>query len=194
MKMIILDNGHGLDTAGKRSPKWPDGAPILYEWEYNRGLVKAIHERLCRLNIPNTVLVPEAEDIPLRQRTDRANDIAIRNGIAQTLLVSVHGNASETHKASGWEIWTSNGHTKSDEYAKFFQKAAIDNLPGNFPIRGCKESNFWILKHTACPAVLTENLFYDFRRDYDFLMSDEGFRRIVALHVQAIAEIWKATV
>lgn len=193
MKMIILDNGHGVNTAGKRSPKWPDGAPVLLEWEYNRRLVQAIHEKLCRCNIPNVVLVPEDEDIPLRERTDRANDIAIRNGIAQTLLVSVHGNASENHNASGWEIWTSVGHTKSDDYAAVFQREALSCLPTSFRIRGCKESNFWILKHSACPAVLTENLFYDFRKDYDFLMSDEGFRRIVELHVAAIVEIWKAT-
>ena len=35
MVKILLDNGHGYDTPGKRSPIWPDGSQ-LFEWEFNR--------------------------------------------------------------------------------------------------------------------------------------------------------------
>ena len=38
MMMILLDNGHGCDTPGKRSPVWPDGRQLL-EWEFNRDIV-----------------------------------------------------------------------------------------------------------------------------------------------------------
>ena len=37
-----------------------------------------------------------------------------------------------------------------------------------------KESGFYILKHTKCPAVLTENLFQDNKEDVGFLLSEEG--------------------
>ena len=190
MKTIILDNGHGADTPGKRSPKWADGAPQFFEYAYNRRLVQAIHARLKEAGIRSVILVPETEDIPLRERTARANEIAMKSGIAQTLVVSVHGNASINHDGSGWEIWTSEGHTKSDDYAKVFLDEAYHFVGSkSFCIRGIKESNFYILKHTACPAVLTENLFFDNRRDYDFLMSQEGFDAIVNLHVSAILKI-----
>ena len=33
--LIIIDEGHGRDTPGKRSPLWSDGTQ-LYEWEFNR--------------------------------------------------------------------------------------------------------------------------------------------------------------
>ena len=49
-----------------------------------------------------------------------------------------------------------------------------------------KESGFYILKHTKCPAVLTENLFQDNRTDVDFLLSEAGKRAIVDLHVNGI--------
>ena len=49
-----------------------------------------------------------------------------------------------------------------------------------------KESNFYILKNTKCPAVLTENLFQDNKEDVAFLTSQEGIRAIVNLHVEAI--------
>ena len=47
----LFDNGHGgiidgvYQTAGKRSPYWPDGE-ILYEGEFNRGIVNRLM-KLC---------------------------------------------------------------------------------------------------------------------------------------------------
>lgn len=195
MKMIILDAGHGSGTPGKRSPKWEDGAPQLLEWAYNRRLVTAIADKLNRCGIANTILVPEEEDIPLRVRCQRANDISMRNGIARTLIVSVHCNAAQQpNTGTGWEVHTSPGKTKADEYAAFFLREAGRQLGKDFRIRGHYDSNFYILRHTASPALLTENLFYDNRRDYDFMMTTEGFNQLVNLHVDAIIEICKATV
>jgi N-acetylmuramoyl-L-alanine amidase len=37
------------------------------------------------------------------------------------------------------------------------------------------ESNFYVLKHTNCPAVLTENFFQDTKSDVEYLTSDLGF-------------------
>lgn len=37
---ILIDNGHGKETPGKRSPVWPDGSQ-LYEYEFNRGYCPA---------------------------------------------------------------------------------------------------------------------------------------------------------
>ena len=51
-----------------------------------------------------------------------------------------------------------------------------------------KESAFYILKHTNCPAVLTENLFQDNREDVDYLLSDAGKQAIVRLHVKGIID------
>ena len=40
-KTIILENGHGSQTPGKRSPIWGDGSQLL-EWEFNRDIVRRI--------------------------------------------------------------------------------------------------------------------------------------------------------
>lgn len=47
MVKILLDNGHGYDTPGKRSPIWPDGSQ-LFEWEFNRDIVSRIEILLKR--------------------------------------------------------------------------------------------------------------------------------------------------
>ena len=52
-----------------------------------------------------------------------------------------------------------------------------------------KEENFYILRYTNCPAILTENLFMDTEKDCRFLMSKEGQRAIIDMHVAAIIEI-----
>ena len=52
-----------------------------------------------------------------------------------------------------------------------------------------KEEHFYILRHTKCPAVLTENLFMDTERDCRFLMSEEGRERIANFHFKAIKRI-----
>ena len=49
----------------------------------------------------------------------------------------------------------------------------------------------YLLKHTYCAAVLTENGFMDSGVSLAFLESDEGKRAIVALHVEGIIDYVK---
>lgn len=196
MRMIILDNGHGCDTPGKRSPIWEDGS-YLQEWKYCRAIVQEIAMVLKKEGISYHILVPEDHDIPLRTRVHRANKVAAQNGISQTLLISVHLNASpQINSASGWEIHTSPGETKSDEYARVFWNTAKEILGDCFPMRGDfedrnpdRDSSFAIIRDTACPAVLTENLFMNTEKDCRFLMSPEGEKAIIDLHIKSIIRI-----
>lgn len=197
MRMIILDNGHGHDTPGKRSPIWEDGSYLL-EWKYCRAIVREIAKELKSYGIPCHILVPETNDIPLRTRAQRANRIAAENGISQTLLISVHLNAAQQiNSASGWEIHTSPGETRSDEYARVFWETAKEILGDRFPMRGDfedgnpdRDSSFAIIRDTACPAVLTENLFMNTEKDCRFLMTEKGEKAIIDIHVKSIIQIW----
>jgi N-acetylmuramoyl-L-alanine amidase len=54
-----------------------------------------------------------------------------------------------------------------------------------------KEGYLYILKHTKCPAVLTENLFQDNKEDVAFLLSEAGKETIVCLHVKGIINYLK---
>jgi N-acetylmuramoyl-L-alanine amidase len=48
------------------------------------------------------------------------------------------------------------------------------------------QANFYVIKNTRCPTVLTENLFQDNHEDLEFLMSAEGKAKIVELHLKCI--------
>jgi len=201
---ILLDNGHGLNTPGKRSPVWPDGSQLM-EWRWCRELVKRIEEALRALSLTVRRLVPEYTDIPVWERVLRVNRHCKEVGAVNCLLVSVHVNASSNGQARGWEVHTSLGQTLSDYYATLFYREASRQLVGldgasaggsGVRMRGDHsdgdpdwDSNFALLRDTLCPAVLTENLFMDNAADCRLLMSEAGKERLTALHVNAIGQV-----
>lgn len=186
--LVLLDNGHGNDTPGKRSP---DGK--LMEYAYTREIVKRIHCELGNRGINSIILVPEDNDISLTERCNRANKYYEND--KKSFLISIHCNAAGNGgwmTARGWEAWTSVGETKSDKLAEYLYDSAEKYLPG-MKIRTDitdgdrdKEKNFTILYKTKCPAVLTENLFQDNKEDVEFMLSEEGKQSIVNLHVEGI--------
>jgi len=190
---ILIDNGHGSDTPGKRSP---DGR--FLEYQYNRIIATRVVSELVDCGNYAELLVPEETDIPLRERVRRVNDKCDIFGVANVLLVSLHVNAAGSdgkwHKATGWSAYTTHGITKSDLLAMDLYEAARKNLPGkvirqfNGPQEPDFEENFYILKHTKCPAVLTENFFMDNQCDVSYLQSNAGMAAITMLHIEGIRE------
>nr|DAR77565.1 MAG TPA: Cell wall hydrolase autolysin [Caudoviricetes sp.] len=184
---VLIDNGHGSNTPGKRSP---DGR--LREYAYTREIAERLVMELRKNGIDAERIVKEEIDVPLAERCRRANEYKA----SEAVLVSIHcnaaGNGSDWMSARGWEAWTSVGKTKADKLATCLYEDAEHCLPG-MKIRKDmtdgdqdKESGFYILKHTKCPAVLTENLFQDNKEDVEFLLSEEGKLAIVNLHVWGI--------
>lgn len=188
----ILDNGHGENTPGKRSPQFGGNLPILYEWEFNRDIVS----RICRMcqdaGIKYWLLVPEQNDIPLQERCERANRIYEETG-GKCFLLSVHANAGG---GTGWECYTTKGETKSDRIAEILAFQWTWEFGNEWRFRADysdgdadKESQFYILRYTKCPAVLSENLFMDNYKDYQFLMTDAGRERIAKVHFETIKRL-----
>lgn len=86
---ILIDNGHGRETPGKRSP---DGK--LREYPYNRCISGRIVQRLQALGLDAQLLVPEQEDIPLPDRCRRVNAFCQSLGKHNVILISIHVNAA----------------------------------------------------------------------------------------------------
>jgi N-acetylmuramoyl-L-alanine amidase len=97
---ILIDNGHGENTPGKRSPLWADGTQ-LFEWEYTREIAAGVENELKIKGIEAERIVKENIDVPLSERCRRVNEIARRAGVKNCLLVSIHNNAANG-KARGW--------------------------------------------------------------------------------------------
>lgn len=189
---ILLDPGHGSTTPGKRSP---DGA--LLEYAYAREIADLVYHGLHREGIDAEVIVREEVDVPLKERVIRVNETCRELGRSNVLLVSIHCNAagdgSQWMNATGWECYTSPGRTKSDVIATLLCQEAETYLPAATKIRvdlsdgdPDKEARFYMLTHSNCPAVLTENLFMDNKEECRYLLSIKGKAAIANIHVKAI--------
>ncbi|WP_290534629.1 N-acetylmuramoyl-L-alanine amidase [Alistipes sp.] len=188
---ILIDNGHGADTQGKRSP---DGSFREYRWA--RDIAARVVKELRGRGYEAELLVPEERDIPLSERCRRVNALCTQVGKADVLLVSVHvnaaGNGNGWMTARGWSAHVSlNAGAQSKKLARALVASAEEE--GLKVRRYSPQEPYWaqnlaICRDTACAAVLTENLFMDNRDDLAMLNSTEGMEAVVALHVRGIVD------
>jgi N-acetylmuramoyl-L-alanine amidase len=193
--IILIDNGHGVNTPGKCSPD-----KKVREYAYAREIAKRIVTELKQQNYNAELLVTEENDISLKERVTRTNNICKKHGASNVIFISIHCNASgngDWMKAQGWSAFTSKGNTKSDKIASILYEYA-EKYFKNRKIRTDYsdkdpdwEENFYVLKNTNCPAVLTENFFMDNKDDVNYLLSEEGKTAIVKTHVDAIQKYIK---
>lgn len=214
MKVVILGTAHGKNVGGKRSPD-NSLEEYRYSREIVNRLRTALEARGCvvYVDMPEDV-VPLPQQQELRLRCNFVNNLCKKYGKDKCLYVSIHVNAAggegKWMLAGGWCAYTSKCTTVSDTLAERLYEAAEKHLSGyaeimeegkkdgsysskQTPIRTDKsdgdkdmEADFFVLKHTACAAVLTENLFMDNKRDVSFLLSEKGKQSIVALHRDGI--------
>ena len=190
---IFIDNGHGLMTAGKRSPDGQFREPF-----YNREIARRVVSDLLDRGYDAELLVPEDDDVSLAERARRVNAACFLLGKRNVILVSIHvnaaGNGSKWLNATGWSVYTCKGQTESDKLAECLCQAAIKNFPGHRIRTDMSdgdmdwEEGFYILKMSLCVAVLTENFFMDSRSDLEYLQSRAGKQAVVDTHVEGIVE------
>lgn len=190
--IFLIDNGHGKETSGKRSP---DG--LFREYSYTRDIAAKIVNELMWRGYNAIAIVPEDNDVALTERVRRVNGYCDKLGAANVVLVSVHCNASppdngQWHSARGWSAYTSIGETKADKLATMMYEEAEKNFVGHRIRKDFSdgdpdwEENFYVLRNTKCPAVLTENFFQDNKEDVEYLNSEEGKRAIIKTHIDAL--------
>lgn len=188
--IILVDNGHGVNTTGKRSP---DGR--LLEYAYAREIAQKIVDALGSNGYDARRIVTEEEDITLEERVRRVNAVCDKIGKENVIFLSIHCNAAgkgEWKSARGWSAYTTKGVTNSDNLAIKLYAEAGKNFIGQTIRRDYSdgdpdwEENFYVLKRTKCVAVLTENFFMDNKQDIEYLLSEKGKQAIVKTHVDGI--------
>lgn len=186
---ILIDNGHSKVTPGKCSPDHS-----FFEWKFNREIAIAVTEELCKRGYNTERIVTEDNyDVTLTERCSRVNRWCKKLGTKNVIFISIHANAGDHGNwtnARGFSVFVAK--QSSDASKKLAQSlyAAADKreLRGNRSVPKCHywQANFTVIAKTLCPAVLTENLFYDNKEDLKILQSEEGKRKIVDLHVEGI--------
>ena len=169
-QVVILGTAHGSNVPGKCSP---DGK--FRESRFSRDVIALLKPQLEALGYLVFVDMP-ADEVPSPQGTELSlrcryvNGICKKFGPQNCIYVSIHVNAAGSdgkwHTARGFAVYVA-------------RQCAV-------PSEHYWQANFYVLRNTACPAVLTENLFQDNRADVEFLSSQAGKEAVATLHLDAI--------
>lgn len=178
---VVIDAGHGPETAGKRSP---DG--VLREYMFNSVTARYVIELLQQYEGVETLATFEdSRDVPLKERTDKAN------AWRADLFISIHANAM------GGDWGTANGietfcylytDPPTDHFAETLHRHMIQ-ATGRFD-RGLKRADFHVIRETHMPAILIECGFMDNHEECTLLYSDEYRRTCAAAIVAALVELY----
>ncbi len=202
--MILLDAGHGTYIKGVNSSPhrgiYGEDKMNFSEGQYNRLIVNGIAFRLASLGVPFHIVAPENKDVDLKVRAVRINKIC-REFSTQPFctdscfLLSVHQNGYPVKSVKGFELFTSPGLTKSDEYAELIASSFAVLFPDRETRflrddKKGKEARFYILSKTICPAVLTEWAFMTNDKERERLQSDSGIMEQIDFLADMCARIY----
>ena len=205
---ILLDNGHSSSkarviTPGKRTPYLTSGvAPALsmYEGDFNRDVVKILESKLKESGYNVHIIVPEEEDISLGERVRRANKLCQEYGASNCIFVSIHSNAAGNGRqwmsARGFSVHICQGASKRSELMANLLFDAVTH-DGHFKMRKPLPNqkywvnNFYVIKNTLCPAILSESGFYDNVDDATYLLTSEARENVAMYHYNALVKYIK---
>lgn len=193
--LIALDDGHGINTAGKRTPPLPedlyiDGklvrkkGEVIKENEFNEAVVKYLELALKRCGFDVLLVAPTDVDTPLSTRVQRANsanaDAYISkhyNAIggrwqtrAKGLVTIIHENSSKTTKVLAKNVHEQLWKLYKDDGSKDFGVRTDKDVSG---------FSLYVLSNTKMPAILTESGFMDNIEDAKKML-DPKFQKQIA--------------
>lgn len=207
---VGLDDGHGINTAGKRTVALKDDikfngkvrkkGTVIHENEFNESIMKKVEPILKRCKIDYVELAPTDADTPLSTRANTAN----RKGC--DVVVSIHANALTgdkwQNKAYGLVvIKTKNCQSKTDRLANImYNHLKKVDFPSNgetkYGVRVDTEiSGFTlaILRQTNMPAVLVELGFMDNWNDVKVMCTEKFQDECAEGIAKAICEYFGVT-
>lgn len=173
-KIIAVDDGHGTNTSGKRTPAG------YKENEFNHYTKEFLIDELKRNNFKIVDCSPSRSDNSLEDRVKRE-----RNGKAD-IFISIHFNAMGSKwqdKASGIETYYHGvGGVKGNGY-KLAKLVHAELLKGTkLKDRGVKSdgvlynNGLYVLRETKSPAILVECGFMDNKKEAE-LMKSTSYRK-----------------
>lgn len=169
-KIIALDAGHGLSTAGKRCMKSIDPNETR-EWFLNDRIADRVEELLGNYDCK----VVRVGDTTGKKDISLYNRVKTADNIGAVAYVSVHHNAGIKGGSGGGTVvyyYSSKDVRKEQAQRLYDHVVSRTGLVGNRSSKVMKKA-FYVLKHTDMPAFLIENGFMDSTTDVPIILSAE---------------------
>lgn len=178
---IVIDAGHGPETAGKRCPD-----DSMREYTFNSATAGYVFESLKEYEGVEIIKVYEnGRDVPLTERTNRAN------AWNANVYVSIHANASgnEWSTAHGIETFV---YTEASQASIALAVAVQRNLIQSTGLedRGVKKDNLHVLRETKMTSILVECGFMTNHTEAELLKSDVYRRKCANAIVKSVVDTY----
>ena len=186
----IISAGHsGVDANGNyltapnkmhdhKRGTFHDGSKF-YEGVFNRVIADGLCKKLKEAGIVYKKLYNPVLDMTLQYKRDKVNHH--HTNIQKCILIDLHSNAFDGN-ARGFRVYTSKGQTISDKIAtnlwhevqQFSNKYGFKmGTQSYLDMDNDYEEQLYMLRMTACPAILPEALFFDNYEDAKILMRED---------------------
>jgi N-acetylmuramoyl-L-alanine amidase len=148
---ILIDPGHGGTDPGAVNGETGHRESII-AFQYAMDLWPALAARKYAVELTRKSDV----FVSLQER------VRIAREWKADLFLSIHLNSAENPLATGFEVWTSIGQTRSDDCATALWYRIRQEFPALAPRADWgdkdpdREANYYVLKNTPMPAVLVE--------------------------------------
>lgn len=191
--VVVLDPGHGGEE---------DGANYygIQEKDINLRLAKLLQEELQQYQGVFVALTRDTdEEVALWERANRASSVGA------DILLSMHFNASVSHKSNGASVYLSTGEYYKEQLMQLgdcllgeFEAIGLNNA-GMFArvtqmngrrADGSFDDYYGVLRHAynlGIPAMIVEHCYMDSEADKEFFFTEEGLKKLAIADAQAIA-------
>ncbi len=160
---ICVDPGHGGSDPGAtgiNGATYPDEADLNLDIDLR-------FRTLLTNDAASVLMTRDADtDVSLANRVDQAN------AWGATIFFSTHLNSADAESASGTETYAYQSGTTSDTIAGIVQEELLSHM-GRVD-RGVKYENFYVIRYTTMPAILSEGVFVSNQSDFDYITADSG--------------------
>lgn len=177
-KIVVLDAGHGGSDRGAVGPSGvtEKSVTLAVALKAEKFLTDSGAKVVMTRRTDIDVASPQASDAQeLQARVNKTPPSA-------DIFISIHCNAFTNPNTNGMETFYFSGSPQGRRLAQLLNEEL--EIYGGRLNRGVKSANFYVLKHSRCPASLIELAFVTNRTE-ESLLSDEDYQNSLA---QAIAQ------
>lgn len=169
-KMIVIDAGHGGSDCGAI------GASGTYEKDITLAIAKEVQKQLMMEGAKTMMTRTTDREVSRKKDVSDSAELGARVTVAERaqadVFVSIHLNSFASPDTGGVETYYYQGSFAGERLAHRVQKSLMAQF--DLQDRGVKTANFYVLKYSSMPTILTELAFISNPREERLLTSAES--------------------
>ena len=185
--IIVVDAGHGGNDPGKVSPDGKKEKDI--NLDISLKLKDELEKRGARVILTRDCDKCLADDDAVnKKKSDMINRMEAVNNSKAALLISIHQNSFADTKVKGAQVFYYGSSGESRRIAESIQRVIKKEVDADNNRVAKPDNNYYILRKSACPAVIVECGFLSNPEEAGKLTDEEYQQRIASAVAEAVMD------